>query len=315
MEANESGNLESVPTAEVLTRLARQQSTGCLRIERPGQTAMVWFRDGAVYTATAPEARSRLGDRLVGAGHITVEQLDETLQSQRELPERKRIGELLIERGHLDRETMGSYVREQTADSVAATLAWTEGTWAFIPGEETAEDVPLDVSVENLLMEGARRLDEWAVVRDQIGTVDSVVDFVRSGGQAELALTPDEWSMLTQIDGQSTIADLAAATGYGQFEAARIVYGLVMTGVVQVIERVEAPPLEVDRELLFCEFAGLDESAQPTDSPAPTGTPSPTPRPARESEPAEPSSPKREPLPPPEERKPKRSLLRRILGQ
>lgn len=314
MELTESGSLADVPTAEVLARLARRQVTGRLRIERPGQTAMVWFRDGAVYTATAPEARSQLGDRLVGAGHITADQLEETLQRQRALPERRRIGELLIERGHLDRETMASYVREQIADSVAAALAWVEGTWDFVPGEETIEDVPLDVSVENLLMEGARRLEEWAVVRDRLGTVDSVVDFVRSGGQAELALTPDEWSMLTQVDGQSSIADLAAATGYGQFEAARIVYGLVMTGVLQVIERVEAKPLEVDRQLLFREFAGLDESAESAPSPAPAQPPGSAPtHPAPDHEPEPP--PRRAPLPPPEERKAKRGWLRRIFGQ
>lgn len=247
----ESGTLSSHPPSELLRGLASLGATGCLRLERDGNAATVHFRDGLVYTASAPAARARLGDRLVGAGHITEEQLAETLAYQRALAEPRRIGELLIERGHIDRETMRTYVREQIADSVAATMRWTDGEWSFAEGEQVAEDAPLDMSVENLLMEGARRLEEWGAIEAQLGSVETVVDFSSGGNAAELSLTPDEWAMLTRIDGASSIAEIADAAGYGQFEAARIIYGLYTAGVVTVVtepEAAEEPEAAAERE-------------------------------------------------------------------
>lgn len=231
----DSGWLEASTTADLLRRYAAEGVTGCLRMERNGMQARVYFRDGWVYAATAPGARARLGDRLCGADLVSEEELAATLAHQRTLSEPRRIGELLIERGHIDRETMRTFVREQSTDSVAVTLAWRDGTWAFTPGEEVPEDVPLDMSVENLVMESGRRVEEYAVIRQRIGSTDAIVDFVARDDTAELALTPDEWSMLTRIDGQSSIAEIAEEAGYGEFEAARIIYGLLTAGIVTMV--------------------------------------------------------------------------------
>lgn len=275
----ETGYLEEVQTADLLRGLADRDATGCLRIEHHGTQARVYFRAGNVYTAAAPEARARLGDRLVGAGHISEDQLTETLELQRSLSTPRRIGELLIERGLIDREMMRSYVREQIADSVAVALSWTAGTWAFSEDEQVAEDVPLDMSVENLLMEGARRLEEWEIIQARIGSVDAVVDFVSSGNQAELSLTPDEWAMLTRIDGASSIREIALSAGYGQFEAARIIYGLLTAGVVSLVEvdESELDYLEDDEGETPSPVDELDLSAPAAVPPAPTAPAGQTP--------------------------------------
>lgn len=221
--------------------------------------AFVWLRDGAIYTAQAPQARARLGDRLVGAGVLDAAQLEDALAAQRSSPERRRIGELLVERGTIDRETLRKYVQAQILDSVTATLSWQAGHWSFAEGDETDEDAPLDMSLENLLMEASRRLDEWEVVRQSLGSLDAVVDFTPRDTGAEVALTPDEWSLMTHIDGVSSVAEIADTAGYGQFETARIVYGLMTAGIVAVVPS-GGDPAAVDREALLSEFAGLDDS-------------------------------------------------------
>lgn len=273
----ETGSLEVEAPAELLRRLAQEGATGCLHLTQgEGGAAELWFRVGSVYTASAPSARARLGDRLVGAGHISEQQLRDTLDRQRQLPERRRIGELLTESGLIDRDTMRTYVQEQIADSVAVALSWTDGTFSFAEGEEIGEDIPLDVSVENLLMEGARRLEEWNIIQRRLGSLDAVVDFVPSGGTAELSLTPDEWSMLTRIDGTSSVRDIAEESGYGEFEAARIIYGLLTTGVVSLLGRDDEEPgphSQVDdlTELLTDADAGpstpADDAAPPPPDP------------------------------------------------
>ncbi|QBI20249.1 DUF4388 domain-containing protein [Egibacter rhizosphaerae] len=235
-----AGDLAGRGADQLLRDLAARRATGRLTLGSDAHTARVWMRDGAVLTASAPEARARLGDRLTGAGLLTQHQLDDALAMQRGLRERRRLGELLVEQGHIDRRTLREYVVDQITDSVSALLAWREGWWAFDPGVETHEDMALDTSVENLLMEATRRCEEWQVIRDALGSLDSVVDFVPRESGAELALTPDEWSLLTRIDGSATVAEIAEEAGYGQVETARIVYGLVTAGVVQVVDRGDA---------------------------------------------------------------------------
>jgi hypothetical protein len=255
----ESGSLAGHQVAEILRTLGRQRATGRLRVARNSQEANVWLRDGKVYTAQAPEARARLGDRLVGAGALDQSQLEQALDVQRSAPERRRIGELLVERGVIDRETLRTYVQAQILDSVTAALSWDTGRWTFAPGDEQAEDAPLDMSLENLLMDASRRLEEWEVVRGELGSLDAVVDFSPRQTGAEVALTPDEWSLLTHIDGAASVAEIADYAGYGQFETARIVYGLMTAGIVDVVPDGEEPA-EADRDSLLSEFAGLDRN-------------------------------------------------------
>lgn len=218
----ETGDLEDLSAADVLHHFADRSATGCLRLRHGDTEAQIWFRGGLVYTASAPAARARLGDRLVGAALITEDQLATILAYQQDLPERRRIGELLLERGLIDRETLRTFVHEQIADSVAVTLGWPSGHRQLEDGREVPEDAPLDVNVENLLMEGVRRLQQWEVIRSRIGSADAVVDFIPSASETQLALTPDEWSMLTRIDGASSIAEIAEEAGYAPHPRPRV---------------------------------------------------------------------------------------------
>lgn len=270
----ERGDLRDTSTAALLRRFADEKATGCLRIDQHGTRAAVWLRGGAVYTATAPMARTRLGDRLVGAQHLTGDQLGAALSEQQRQRPAPRLGELLIAKGIIDRETLRAVVREQIADSVAAALSWTSGTWSFNTAEEVAEDVTLDMSVENLVMEGARRLEEWEVIRARVGSLEAVVDFVGRGHEAELALTPDEWSMLTRIDGASSIREIAEGAGYGQFEAARIIYGLLTAGVVALLDEAGDGPQPEEPRAPASADVPEDEAADAT-GPYPDEPPEP----------------------------------------
>lgn len=223
-------------TPEVCRRFAAESRTGCLRIRSGDVLALVFFRAGRIYTATAPEARARLGDRLLGAGLITPHQLSRALEEQRNRRPSPRLGEILIEHGIVDREAIRVVVREQITDSVTAAVSWTTGEWTWSDGEEVPEDVPLGMTVPDLLMEATRRLEELEVIRGRLGSLDAVVDFDAAGGAADLSLTPDEWSMLTRINGSASIAEIAEDAGYGQLEAARIIYGLLSAGVVHVVD-------------------------------------------------------------------------------
>ena len=234
--AVEGGRLEQEPTSALCRRFGEESRTGCLHLtgnvdgERP--EARLYLREGRVYTARALTSRTRLGDRLVGGGHLTAEQLEVALVSQKRRSVPMRLGDVLVASGMVSRDVLRRVVRDQIVDSVAVALGWRAGAWQFLDGETVPEDVPLGLGMQDTLMEAARRLGQLEVIRAHLGGMDTVVDFASDGKDAMLSLRPDEWAMVTHIDGSTSVAEIAERSGYGQLEAARIIYGLLSAGVV-----------------------------------------------------------------------------------
>lgn len=225
------------PLTDALRHGAADQATGRIVVDRPGQaeSAAVWLRRGVIVSAAAPGARARLGDRLVTAHLISEEQLTAALEHQRDDPGAPRLGQVLLQLEMIDAATLREVVLEQTVDSIAVAIGWPDSTWRMVPDEACDEDVTLNASVENALMEASRRLDEWHAIVAALGSLAARVDVAPSQA-ANLELTADEWTMLTHIDGRHSVGELAAETGVSDFHAARIVYGLLATGVVRLLD-------------------------------------------------------------------------------
>lgn len=247
-EVVEYGRLETEPTAVVCRRLGEESRTGCLRLRQDGAApeddVRIYLLDGRVYTATAPSGRARLGDRLVGGGHISTEMLAEALAEQARRHGGVRLGDVLVEQGMVSRELLREVIRDQICDSVALALARQSGQWRFVDGEQVTEDVPLGLNMQDTLLEGARRLGELEVIRTQLGSLDAVVDFRAGTTDVRVSLKADEWEMLTHIDGRNTITEVAARSGYSLLETARIVYGLLSAGVLRVVGTAAPLPIE-----------------------------------------------------------------------
>jgi Flp pilus assembly protein TadD len=65
-----------------------------------------------------------------------------------------------------------------------------------------------------------------------------------------LDLHPSEWEVLAEIDGARTLKEIATGLGRSEFTVAKIVYGLVTTGVVEILEeRVEEAAAPMERPL------------------------------------------------------------------
>ncbi|HUG86932.1 MAG TPA: DUF4388 domain-containing protein [Euzebya sp.] len=240
----ELGRLEDESTAALCRRMASESRTGCLHltadVEDGALQADLYLREGRIYTATAPGGRARLADRLIGSGDLTPEQLEVAQVLKRSQPESTRLGDVLVASGMVDRERLRTVIREQIVDSVAVPLGWTAGSWRFEDGEAVVQDIPLGLGIQDTLMEASRRLGQIEVIQTHMGSMDTVVDFPQTGEEAKLSLKPDEWAMLTHIDGLTSVADIAEHAGYTQLETARIIYGLLVTGVVVRVDGEEA---------------------------------------------------------------------------
>lgn len=122
----------------------------------------------------------------------------------------------------------------QGEEAVYALAIWNQGEFRFDPGE--ASDVrTISKSNTNLLMEAARRMDEWRVLSKKIPSVDLVPEFVvQENREGQINLNTSEWLILSKIDGQRSIKAIATVGGLSVFDAAKILYGLIATGLIRL---------------------------------------------------------------------------------
>src|SRR5204863_21867 len=94
------------------------------------------------------------------------------------------------------------------------------------------------IPVEALLMEGARRIDEWSRIENRIPHVGVVPSLAPppEGGGGELDLLPPEWEVLALIDGERSVRGLATALGRSDFEVAKTLLGLESAGVIVLVD-------------------------------------------------------------------------------
>lgn len=129
-------------------------------------------------------------------------------------------------------------------EAVYALAIWSQGEFKFEAGTAT-ELRTISKSNTNLLMEAARRLDEWRVLSKKIPSTDLIPEFVvPESREGQINLNTSEWLILSKIDGRRSIKAIAAASGLSVFDAAKILYGLIATGLIRVRDGASpaAPP-------------------------------------------------------------------------
>jgi hypothetical protein len=156
-------------------------------------------------------------------------------------------------------------------EAVYALGIWEQGEFRFEPGAET-EVRTITKSIPNLLMEAAKRKDEWRVLSKKIPSTDLVPEFVvQENREGQINLNTSEWLILSKIDGNRSVKAIAAASGLSVFDAAKMLYGLIATNLIRLREPLPATPAPA---------AARPAAARPV---APTGGPSAesgSPRPA-----------------------------------
>ena len=245
------GPLRELGVHDVFQLLDLTRKTGALRVRSAlrDNDGVVHFQNGRVVGASMRDESHRLGRMLVQAGRITEDELARALALQHGAAEPRRLGQVLVSLGAIAPRELDRQVRRQVETVVFELLSWSEGYFSFEEGEASDDVMPESVSLtaEALLMEAARRIDEWARMADRIPDANVVPALAAAESEhaATLELRPHEWQVLAAVDGVSSIRAIARTVGLSEFDAARVIYGLLATGVVE-LSLAPAPVLEED---------------------------------------------------------------------
>lgn len=238
------GSLKEASLPDVVQLLFLGRRTGCLSVANDRNFASIWFDDGWIVFAGMVSRADRLGERLVAAGRLTPEQLAQAIAVQEAVPGR-RLGAVLIQLGLLAVRDLEAELRRQVEETIYTLFTWASGTFSFEAGVRPEEvEATVRLNPEGLLLEGARRVDEWSVIAKKIPSPDVVfaLEGNRTDPAADGQLVEIERQLLPLVDGVRTVRAIVDETGLTEFETCRALFGLLSAGRLRRVATAAAPP-------------------------------------------------------------------------
>ncbi|WP_026369117.1 DUF4388 domain-containing protein [Kallotenue papyrolyticum] len=236
------GNLRDFALHDFLSLVDRGQKSGSLQLNRPldNEAAHLFFERGRLLAVIHPARRERLGELLVRLGKVAPEQVLQALQQQQMTPDQS-LGQILVAQGAIEQAELQRVVQQQIEDKLYDLFGWREGEFRFVNNQRPAPDdvqslVPLPI--EGLIMEGVRRADELARIRQVIPHDHMLVRFVERplDQTPTINLTATEWRIFARINGRLSISEIADKTGLSTFQVSQAVYNFITAGLVEVID-------------------------------------------------------------------------------
>jgi hypothetical protein len=231
------GTLKDLHIQDVFQLLDLGRKSGVLRVTSElRQTAgTVCFDRGGVVAAAVGSDPQPLGARLLRGAKITPADLDRA-RSMQSGGDARRLGDILVGLGLISRRELDRQLKAQVEEAVFELLRWSEGYFRFEEGApcHSVVESPVRFPTEALLMEAARRIDEWSRIGSKVSHLRLIPRLPppEEQGSEPLDLVPFEWEVLAAVDGSRDLHSLAEMLGRSEFEVARTVYGLTSAGIV-----------------------------------------------------------------------------------
>ncbi|MEO8199103.1 MAG: DUF4388 domain-containing protein [Gemmatimonadota bacterium] len=225
------GSLKEASLPDVLQLLALGRKTGCLAVADRHNFGYIYFDLGKICYASIVNRRDRLGDILVKNNRISAAQLQQAVDLQTEKRETK-LGQILVEINAISIGELQEYMRLQIEEAVYFLFTWNSGTFNFEAGvRPEREDFLVSINPESLLLEGARRVDEWSLIEKKIPAFDLIFALDRDHlAQSEVRLSPGQERILPLLDGSRDVQQVFEDSGLIEFEAGKALFGLITAG-------------------------------------------------------------------------------------
>jgi Flp pilus assembly protein TadD len=156
-----------------------------------------------------------------------------------------------LAQGLVERDVLVGEYRTQVEEAVYHLFSWSLGLFTFEAESET-DDAPdaalVSVSADSLLLEGARRVDEWTQIAKKVPSLDLI--FALDApllAQREVPLSATQQRLLPFLDGTQDLHTVIERSGIGEFDVGKAVFGLLTAGYAQRVGRSAArrqPPPE-----------------------------------------------------------------------
>lgn len=229
------GNLASVRIVEVMQKLGLQRQTGRVVIKRPGDAVEIYFKDGAVVFASANYNGSRtvVEELLRKSCRIDGESLRHVLRIAEKTSQP--IDQVIVQEKLLDQKTFADCLRRHTESAVYKVMSWKDGDYYFEKAGPPVFAAPIQIKVDDLLLAGARRAEEWGLIQQEL--TDFTLVYEPLIGNAEELTTRGmsdvDLKVFSLVNGKRTIQDIIKVLSLDEFDVAKSMFIMLSLNLVR----------------------------------------------------------------------------------
>lgn len=230
------GDIASLPLADVVQNLATNRKSGLLTVQLENQTRWITLDAGRIVCYNDDIGFSVL-EWFEEKGIIDPPSTLEKCLKKYRRAKRKSFGAILSETGLITLDDYKAHVKGLLRDMVCETLSYREGLFEFNENAVNDEsynrefvDSDLALSANSVLMEAARRFDEWISIRNSLPSENDI--YRVNPAEAEKIrqeFADDEviQEAVSLLDGTRSIREVISLIPFGRFHASRALAQLV----------------------------------------------------------------------------------------
>jgi hypothetical protein len=237
------GNLRDFTITQLLNLINLARKTGTLMIEGPNEKIWVSFKEGRLAYAQVGQEDNSLATILFKAKKISAGQ-HKAIKARSGSMSDKELGLLLINANYISQQDILNSLQMHFVGIVNRLFSWVEGFFRFENDLLPPDDkITVRISLENIIIEGSRRLRELEQLKDEIPSLDMALKFTDRPGTniRNVNLSVEEWRVVSYINPKNSMRQIARATKLNDLEIRKIVYGLIQAGLVEIIRPAGAP--------------------------------------------------------------------------
>jgi hypothetical protein len=237
------GNLRDFTITQLLNLINLARKTGTLIVEGPSEKVWVCFREGKLSYAQRGQEDNSLATVLFKANKLSAAQHRAIKERAGKMSD-KELGLLLINANYINQQDILNSLQNHFVNVVNRLFTWVEGSFRFENDIVPPDDkITVRVSLENIIIEGSRRMREWEQLQDEIPSLDMALKFADRPGTniRNVNLSVEEWRVVSYINPKNTIRQIGRAVKMNDLEIRRIVYSLLQAGLVEIIRPAGMP--------------------------------------------------------------------------
>lgn len=246
------GDLASVDLAQVFQMLALNQKVGLLSIQSPDVWRALYFDSrGVTLYYNEHLLVDRVIQRLVRTGRL----FDEAVTAAREhaVNMGMTIVDSLLAGGYVEEPELEDLYRGELEEDIYDLFFWTDARFEFYEGATSFEGREgcisdrLFFSTDSLIMEAARRIDEWAYIREQVSGPQEVFVPLDGVDPATAVANEEDRAVLDLVDGRRTVATIIEQSALPSFQVYKALASMLDAGTIAHIA-----PEELEFEAESC---------------------------------------------------------------
>ena len=237
------GSLGEIDVADLVQEASSARVTGRLQLEAEAVQMVLTFEEGRLVFAASSDPDQRLGSKLLRRGAITLRQMEDATLAMKP---GKRFGTILVEMGFLQPKDLVHGVTDQTRDIILQAFRLTAGQYRLHEGKGPGEDITLNMSTPQLVLDGISQIEAWTRIARGCGALG--VHYVAVAGTDELfkqlTLDVDQAALLRAVRKPADLESLCAGSVLNDFEVCRTLWAFRVIGLVRRID--STTPLDDD---------------------------------------------------------------------